>query len=156
EEGLSVTQPSVVLFDPSPQEIKEPGKATLVCLATNPYPDHVTLRWSVNGKETTTGVKTDDSPTRGSDRMYSLSSRLRLTKREWMNPHNTFRCSVYFDPKNISVSKETKGREDCGLTADSFRTSAKNTARLTYLLLMSKSALYGILVTLLVLRKSTN
>nr|pir T-cell receptor beta-1 chain C region (1+) - axolotl [Ambystoma mexicanum] len=147
EEGLSVTQPSVVLFDPSPQEIKKKGKATLVCLATNFYPDHVTLRWSVNDQVTTTGVKTDDSPIRGSDRMYSLSSRLRLTKMDWMNPHNTFRCSVYFDPENITVSRETKGREGCGVTEDSFRSSAK-IGRFAYLLLVSKSAAYGLFVTI--------
>ncbi|XP_069506482.1 M1-specific T cell receptor beta chain-like isoform X2 [Ambystoma mexicanum] len=150
EDGLHVTEPSVVLFDPSPQELREKGKATLVCLATNFYPDHVTLRWSVNGQETTTGVTADDSPTQGSDRMYCLSSRLQLTKKHWTNPQNTFKCSMYFDAKNIKISKETKGREGCcGVTPDSYRTSA-NTAKLTYVLLISKSALYGLFVTFLV------
>nr|AIW06042.1 T cell receptor beta [Andrias davidianus] len=149
EDGITETTPNVVLFDPSPQEINEKGKATLVCLANRFYPDHVTLSWSVNGVERTAGVKTDDSPTSGDASLYFLSSRLRLSKKEWFRPQNTFRCTVHFHPKNVDISKETKGREDCGVTPDSYRKSA-NTAKFTYLLLIAKSAFYGLFVTLLV------
>ncbi|KAJ1121855.1 hypothetical protein NDU88_000373 [Pleurodeles waltl] len=151
EDGLNITEPNVALFDPSPHEVKERGSATLVCLATKFYPDHVVLSWSVNGVERTKGVKTDDHPTRGSDKMYSLSSRLRLSKKEWLNPQTTFRCKVYFDPTKQNIVKETRGREGCGTTSESFRRSA-NTGKLTYLFLITKSALYGFFVTVLLLK----
>nr|AIW06044.1 T cell receptor beta [Andrias davidianus] len=151
EDGIPKTSPTVVLFDPSPQEIKEKGKATLVCLANKFYPDHVTMGWSVNGVERTAGVKTDDSPTRDNASMYFLSSRLRLSKKEWLNPQNTFRCTVHFHSTEASIPeyRETKGREECGMTPDSFRKSA-NTGKFTYVLLLAKSAFYGLFVTLLV------
>nr|AIW06043.1 T cell receptor beta [Andrias davidianus] len=151
EDGIPKTSPTVVLFDPSPQEIKDKGKATLVCLANKFYPDHVTMGWSVNGVERTAGVKTDDSPTRDNASMYFLSSRLRLSKKEWLNPQNTFRCTVHFHSPEASIPeyRETKGREECGMTPDSFRKSA-NTGKFTYVLLLAKSAFYGLFVTLLV------
>ncbi|KAJ1121861.1 hypothetical protein NDU88_000378 [Pleurodeles waltl] len=149
EDGLNITEPNVALFDPSLHEVKERASATLVCLATKFYPDHVVLSWSVNGVERTEGVKTDDHPTRGSDKMYSLSSRLRLSKKEWLNPQTTFRCKVYFEPTRQNIVKETRGREGCGgVTTESYRKSA-NTAKFTYVLLITKSAFYGLLVTLI-------
>ncbi|KAJ1121860.1 hypothetical protein NDU88_000378 [Pleurodeles waltl] len=155
EDGLNITEPNVALFDPSPHEVKERRSATLVCLATKFYPDHVVLSWSVNGVERTEGVKTDEHPTRGSDKMYSLSSRLRLSKKEWLNPQTTFRCKVYFDPTRQNIIKETRGREGCGLTPDSYRQSA-NTAKFTYLLLIAKTAFYGLLLTMCVMKMKPN
>uniref|UniRef100_A0A8C6CMA2 Ig-like domain-containing protein n=1 Tax=Moschus moschiferus TaxID=68415 RepID=A0A8C6CMA2_MOSMO len=51
--------PKVAVFEPSEAEISQTQKATLVCLATGFYPDHVELTWWVNRKQVTTGVSTD-------------------------------------------------------------------------------------------------
>lgn len=88
------------MFEPSEAEIDRTQKATLVCLATGFYPDHVELTWWVNRKQVTTGVSTDpepykEDPTR-EDSRYCLSSRLRVTAAFWHNPRNHFRCQVQF------------------------------------------------------------
>lgn len=88
------------MFEPSEAETSRTQKATLVCLATGFYPDHVELSWWVNGKEVQNGVSTDPQPYRerpndnGSN--YCLSSRLRVSSAFWHNPRNHFRCQVQF------------------------------------------------------------
>ena len=92
--------PKVAVFEPSEAEISRTQKATLVCLATGFYPDHVELSWWVNGKQVQSGVSTDLQPYREdpsrNDSSYCLSSRLRVTAAFWHNPRNHFRCQVQF------------------------------------------------------------
>lgn len=92
--------PKVTVFEPSKAEISRTQKATLVCLATGFYPDHVELSWWVNGKEAKTGVSTDPEPYQEhpnqKDSSYCLSSRLRVSAAFWHNPRNHFRCQVQF------------------------------------------------------------
>nr|4ELK_B Chain B, Hy19.3 TCR beta chain (mouse variable domain, human constant domain) [Mus musculus]4ELK_D Chain D, Hy19.3 TCR beta chain (mouse variable domain, human constant domain) [Mus musculus]4ELM_F Chain F, Hy19.3 TCR beta chain (mouse variable domain, human constant domain) [Mus musculus]4ELM_H Chain H, Hy19.3 TCR beta chain (mouse variable domain, human constant domain) [Mus musculus] len=100
EDLRNVTPPKVSLFEPSKAEISHTQKATLVCLATGFYPDHVELSWWVNGKEVHSGVCTDPQPLKEqpalNDSRYSLSSRLRVSATFWQNPRNHFRCQVQF------------------------------------------------------------
>lgn len=95
-----VKPPNVAVFEPSEAEINQKKKATLVCLATGFYPDHVELSWWVNGKETRSGVSTDPHPYEESpgnpNSSYCLSSRLRVSAAFWHNPRNHFRCQVQF------------------------------------------------------------
>lgn len=95
-----VHPPKVAVFEPSEAEISRTQKATLVCLATGFYPDHVELTWWVNRKQVTTGVSTDPEPYKEDpardDSRYCLSSRLRVTAAFWHNPRNHFRCQVQF------------------------------------------------------------
>lgn len=90
----------MAVFEPSEAEISRTQKATLVCLATGFYPDHVELTWWVNRKQVTTGVSTDPEPYKEDpardDSRYCLSSRLRVTAAFWHNPRNHFRCQVQF------------------------------------------------------------
>lgn len=121
-----VNPPKVAVFEPSEAEIARTQKATLVCLATGFYPDHVELSWWVNGKEVQSGVSTDpqaykEQPNQ-SDSRYRLSSRLRVSATFWHNPRNHFRCQVQFhgiddqaelaDPTRASqnISAETWGK----------------------------------------------
>lgn len=118
-----VHPPKVAVFEPSEAEIDRTQKATLVCLATGFYPDHVELTWWVNRKQVTTGVSTDpepykEDPTR-EDSRYCLSSRLRVTAAFWHNPRNHFRCQVQFHgltdedrakPITQNISAEAWGR----------------------------------------------
>ncbi|NXU00467.1 TRBC2 protein, partial [Buphagus erythrorhynchus] len=90
-----IIPPAVAIFSPSKQEIQQKSKATLVCLASGFYPDHLTLFWRVNGVKRTEGVGTDESSTRNGS-TYSLTSRLRMPAWEWFNPLNRFECVANF------------------------------------------------------------
>ncbi|KFQ28334.1 T-cell receptor beta-2 chain C region, partial [Merops nubicus] len=87
--------PAVAIFSPSKQEIQQKNKATLVCLASGFYPDHLNLVWKVNGAERTEGVGTDEFSTRNRS-TFSLTSRLRMSAQEWFNPLNSFECIAKF------------------------------------------------------------
>ncbi|NWQ75617.1 TRBC2 protein, partial [Columbina picui] len=113
----AVISPVVAIFSPSKQEIQQKSKATLVCLASGFYPDHLNLVWKVNGAKRTEGVGTDEFSTwNGST--YSLTSRLRISTREWFNPLNRFECVAKFF-KNAtleSIHKSIYGDAGCTLT----------------------------------------
>uniref|UniRef100_A0A8C0BRL4 Ig-like domain-containing protein n=1 Tax=Buteo japonicus TaxID=224669 RepID=A0A8C0BRL4_9AVES len=49
--GTKLTVVAVAIFSPSKQEIQQKSKATLVCLASGFYPDHLNLVWKVNDSE---------------------------------------------------------------------------------------------------------
>uniref|UniRef100_A0A8C6INA0 Uncharacterized protein n=1 Tax=Melopsittacus undulatus TaxID=13146 RepID=A0A8C6INA0_MELUD len=87
--------PAVAIFSPSKAEIQQKSKATLVCLASGFYPDHLDLVWKVNGATRTEGVGTDEFSTRNGS-TYSLTSRLRISAQEWFNPSNNFECIANF------------------------------------------------------------
>lgn len=105
-----IIPPVVAIFSPSKQEIQQKSKATLVCLASGFYPDHLNLVWKVNGAKRTEGVGTDEFSTwNGST--YSLTSRLRISAREWFNPLNRFECVANFfkNAKLESIHKAIYG-----------------------------------------------
>uniref|UniRef100_A0A8B9NJI5 Ig-like domain-containing protein n=1 Tax=Accipiter nisus TaxID=211598 RepID=A0A8B9NJI5_9AVES len=86
-----IIPPAVAIFSPSKQEIQQKSKATLVCLASGFYPDHLNLVWKVNGAQRTEGVGTDEFSTwNGST--YSLTSRLRISAQEWLCTHRRYVC----------------------------------------------------------------
>uniref|UniRef100_G3TUP0 Ig-like domain-containing protein n=1 Tax=Loxodonta africana TaxID=9785 RepID=G3TUP0_LOXAF len=167
-----VTPPKVAVFEPSEAEISRTQKATLVCLATNFYPDHVELSWWVNGKEARSGVSTDPQPQKGctgvSDSTYCMSSLLRVSAAFWHNPRNHFRCQVQFYglsaededqwdeenngplPVTQNISAEAWGHADCGLTSVSYQQGVLS-ATVLYEVLLGKAALYAVLVSALVL-----
>lgn len=163
-----VTLPKVAVFEPSEAEISRTEKATLVCLATGFYPDHVELSWWVNGKEVQTGVSTDPQPYReqsdDENPSYCLSSRLRVSAAFWHNPRNHFRCQVQFfgleendewkenrtKPVRQNISAEAWGRADCGLSSVSYQRGVLS-ATILYEILLGKATLYAVLVSALVL-----
>lgn len=73
----------------------ECGKKTLVCVATDFYPDHVSVSWQVDGREQTVGVATDSRAERAG-RYYRISSRLRVPERSWFTAGRRFTCIVRF------------------------------------------------------------
>uniref|UniRef100_A0A8D2JFI4 Ig-like domain-containing protein n=1 Tax=Varanus komodoensis TaxID=61221 RepID=A0A8D2JFI4_VARKO len=87
--------PKVTVFSPSACELQKHQKATIVCLVTDFYPDHVSVTWTVNGEVRTEGVRTEDSRKEGT-KTFSLISRLRISSNEWQNSGNWFQCSVEF------------------------------------------------------------
>ncbi|EPQ05587.1 T-cell receptor beta chain T17T-22 [Myotis brandtii] len=170
EDLNKVKPPTVTVFEPSEAEISRTQKATLVCLATGFYPDHVELSWWVNGKEIQSGVSTDPQPYKEqsniNDSTYCLSSRLRVSATFWHNPRNHFRCQVQFfgleeeDRKNWkdtrpipitqNVSAEVWGRADCGFTSESYQQGVLS-ATILYEILLGKATVYAVLVSTLVL-----
>ncbi|KAK2489307.1 hypothetical protein MC885_008801 [Smutsia gigantea] len=163
-----VTPPKVTVFEPSKAEISRTHKATLVCLATSFYPDHVELSWWVNGKEVESGVSTDPQPYREqpnrNDSSYRLSSRLRVSAAFWRNPRNHFRCQVQFyglteedpwsegraKPVTQNISADAWGRADCGFSSASYHQGVLS-ATILYEILLGKATLYAVLVSALVL-----
>ncbi|TFJ99235.1 T-cell receptor beta-2 chain C region [Platysternon megacephalum] len=151
EDGLNITSPKVAIFPPSKQEIKEKGKATLVCLARDFYPDHIKLVWQVNDAEREDGVRTDEFSTWDeTSKSYSLTSRLRISTQEWFNSKNSFRCAVKFHLDEIQY-EVIRGGDGCGITEESYMRSG-NSTKLTYLVLLWKAMLYALLVSGLVWR----
>uniref|UniRef100_A0A8D2QDG0 Ig-like domain-containing protein n=1 Tax=Zonotrichia albicollis TaxID=44394 RepID=A0A8D2QDG0_ZONAL len=102
-ENDEIIPPAVAIFSPSKQEIQQKSKATLVCLASGFYPDHLTLVWRVNGVKRTEGVGTDESSTQNGS-TYSLTSRLRMPAWEWFNPLNRFECVANFFQNGTTAS----------------------------------------------------
>uniref|UniRef100_A0A8C3Q849 Uncharacterized protein n=1 Tax=Geospiza parvula TaxID=87175 RepID=A0A8C3Q849_GEOPR len=98
-----IIPPAVAIFSPSKQEIQQKSKATLVCLASGFYPDHLTLVWRVNGVKRTEGVGTDEYSTQNGS-TYSLTSRLRMPAWEWFNPLNRFECVANFFQNGTTAS----------------------------------------------------
>ncbi|XP_068873958.1 T cell receptor beta chain MC.7.G5-like [Aphelocoma coerulescens] len=145
-----ITPPAVAIFSPSKQEIQQKSKATLVCLASGFYPDHLTLVWRVNGVKRTEGVGTDESSTRNGS-TYSLTSRLRMPAWEWFNPLNRFECVANFFQNGTtqSAQKFIYGDAGCALTEESYLRYG-NSLKLTYLILCGKALVYAVLVSGLV------
>ncbi|XP_059680044.1 T cell receptor beta constant 2 [Gavia stellata] len=147
-----IIPPAVAIFSPSKQEIQQKSKATLVCLASDFYPDHLNLVWKVNGAKRTEGVGTDEFSTwNGST--YSLTSRLRISAQEWFNPLNRFECVANFFKNGTleSMHKLIYGDGGCALTEENYQRSA-TAEKFVYIMLIFKSILYGMFVMGLMLR----
>ncbi|NWS78050.1 TRBC2 protein, partial [Crotophaga sulcirostris] len=117
EKNGEIIPPAVAIFSPSKQEIQQKNKATLVCLASGFYPDHLSLVWKVNGVNRKEGVGTDEFSTwNGST--YSLTSRLRISAEEWFNPMNRFECvaDVFKNEAQKPIHKFIYGDAGCYLT----------------------------------------
>ncbi|NXK12046.1 TRBC1 protein, partial [Herpetotheres cachinnans] len=123
-----ILPPAVAIFSPSKQEIQQKSKATLVCLASGFYPDHLSLVWKMNGAERTEGVATDEFSTRNGS-TYSLTSRLRISAQEWFNPLNRFECVANFfnNGTRESIHKFIYGDAGCALTEGMCGFSQANT-----------------------------
>ncbi|KAG8130263.1 putative T-cell receptor beta chain C region protein, partial [Naja naja] len=104
EKGHIITPPTVTVFSPSNRELEKKQKVTIVCLATDFYPDHVILTWSLNNKDITEGIKTEEP--KYENKKYSLISRLRITGNQWQNSKNNFKCKVNFYNSSESTSYE--------------------------------------------------
>uniref|UniRef100_A0A3Q3B0A9 Ig-like domain-containing protein n=1 Tax=Kryptolebias marmoratus TaxID=37003 RepID=A0A3Q3B0A9_KRYMA len=98
EEGINITEPKVEIIQPSKKECRDKNnkrKKTLLCVASDFYPDHVTLSWETIGGEMLGSVATD-SAARRNGMFYKLTSRLRVPAHQWFNPGIEFKCTVNF------------------------------------------------------------
>ncbi|XP_055010646.1 M1-specific T cell receptor beta chain-like isoform X2 [Boleophthalmus pectinirostris] len=131
EKGRKKPPTEVKVFPPSenekPRNSGEHKVKTLVCEASDFYPDHVTVSWEVNGESRKKGVSTDDAP-QIKDYNYAITSRLRVDAIEWSSSKNCFKCVVkYYDGNGYSnhtdhvcgIDRNVQDGED-GLTRETY------------------------------------
>ncbi|XP_033843584.1 M1-specific T cell receptor beta chain-like isoform X1 [Periophthalmus magnuspinnatus] len=159
EKGIDITAPKVVVVPPSdneqPRSSGETKAKTLVCVASDFYPDHVTVSWQVNGQPRNHGVSTDSAPQRKGT-SYTISSCLRVDATEWTSPENCFTCIVmFYDGKDYINQHDTvcgvEGKDDGGLTREKYLRITHN-AKLSYVVFIVKSVVYGLFVAFLAWR----
>uniref|UniRef100_A0A672QIV2 Ig-like domain-containing protein n=1 Tax=Sinocyclocheilus grahami TaxID=75366 RepID=A0A672QIV2_SINGR len=91
-----ISKPEVEILKPSGNETSCKQKVTLVCVAKNFYPDHVSITWKIGSKDINDDVATDPYATQDKEtKLFSITSRLKVSKKEF-KPQNTFRCTVRF------------------------------------------------------------
>ncbi|KAK5609227.1 hypothetical protein CRENBAI_014717, partial [Crenichthys baileyi] len=160
EPGKSVTPPTnVTIFQPSSYECRDQKnqkgqrRKTLVCVASGFYPDHVSVSWQLNKKVITDGVATDPAAKKNeTSGDYTITSRLRVLAKDWFKPENEFSCLVTFfnGTDNINIPANISSSEtDKGMTRENYLKITQN-AKLSYIVLIVKSCIYGAFVCFLV------
>ncbi|KAM7403599.1 hypothetical protein PAMA_004175 [Pampus argenteus] len=159
EPSFSITAPTVKVLPPSQDECQNQKsnqkKKTLVCVATDFYPDHVSVYWKINGENVNNGVATDNAALKENEigNSYKITSRLRVSLGKWYNPTNTFECIVtFYNGKGYeNVSASISGEEGImfELSTDKYL-KITQTAKLSYSVFIAKSCVYGAFVVFLV------
>jgi len=153
EPGLEVTGPTVKVLRPSPKECQnqrdQKKKKTIVCVASGFYPDHVGVLWKVDGVEVTTGVATDTAALRV-DKSYRITSRLRVSAKDWFTDHKEFTCSVsFFNGTHTEIYSRSILGEKGVLSREKYLRITQ-TAKVSYGVFIIKSSVYGVFVAFLV------
>ncbi|XP_022606288.1 uncharacterized protein LOC111225593 [Seriola dumerili] len=157
--GRTITPPTVTVFKPSSKECRnlkdeKERKKTLLCVARDFYPDHVSMFWQVNAKNVTKGVATDPAAWLDNG-TYFITSRLRVLAEVWTTPGTNFSCFVSFFNGNKTIeTNETvfaveAGSDGSVKTRVTYLRSTQS-FKLSYTVLIIKSSIYGAFVAFLV------
>uniref|UniRef100_A0A3P8W9E9 Ig-like domain-containing protein n=1 Tax=Cynoglossus semilaevis TaxID=244447 RepID=A0A3P8W9E9_CYNSE len=99
ESQRPIRPPTVTVLPPSVKECQDRkdgrNKKTLVCVASEFYPDHVAVSWLLDGEDVTGGVVTDSAALWRGEHYY-ITSRLRVPLTQWFTPGRNFTCLVSF------------------------------------------------------------
>ncbi|XP_038657067.1 M1-specific T cell receptor beta chain-like [Scyliorhinus canicula] len=153
EAGQEVKNPKVTIFDPSEEEISKRKKATIVCLANEFFPDYLKFSWTANGEEVEEKYVVTDRPQKGTNGLYSATSRATVPLEEW--GRKEFSCKViHYNKDGEEVYAEKKISSMTGLCEGNAERVRKQQvmAKTTYTLLISKSILYMATVIILLLK----
>uniref|UniRef100_A0A3Q2D654 Ig-like domain-containing protein n=1 Tax=Cyprinodon variegatus TaxID=28743 RepID=A0A3Q2D654_CYPVA len=136
-----VAYPTVKVFYPSGEECRDyyrTKKRTLLCVASDFYPDHVSVSWKRNGREITNGVATDPAAKKDGEK-YKISSRLKIPLEDWVDPNNEYTCIVKFYNGTHHLPY-----------SDTITGLVTQNAKVSYTVLIVKSCVYGAFVCFLV------
>uniref|UniRef100_A0A8C2DB48 Ig-like domain-containing protein n=1 Tax=Cyprinus carpio TaxID=7962 RepID=A0A8C2DB48_CYPCA len=112
-----LAEPKVKILQPSGIETRCKKTITLVCVAENFYPDHVSITWTLGDKEIKENVATDPYATEDKKNFFRKTSRLKVSKKEF-KPQNKYICTVsmYNGTQPIfEIAKEINGIEGISL-----------------------------------------
>nr|XP_024658107.1 immunoglobulin lambda-1 light chain [Maylandia zebra] len=153
---ICIEPPKVKVFKPSTKECQnekhKKNKKTLLCVASDFYPDHVNVSWQIDGVDVKDGIATDHSA-HWNGTHYRITSRLRVLFSQWFKPGKNFTCTVDFFDGEQTVSRVgwVAGIRNPGAAAirNKYLKTTHN-AKLSYLVLIIKSSIYGLFVIILV------
>ncbi|KAL7872948.1 hypothetical protein AOLI_G00120190 [Acnodon oligacanthus] len=144
--------PKVKILKPVRNEECRKKKVTLVCVAEDFYPDHVTVTWKIDETVRTDGVATDINSTPANN-VYNITSRLSITYKEWIK-NKTFTCAVdyYVNKTHPGVAFDSiigESRTDSEEFTEKYTFSVKTTM-LAYGVFIIKGVLYGLFVLVII------
>nr|ADW95896.1 T-cell receptor beta chain [Ginglymostoma cirratum] len=148
--------PKVTILKPSPAELREKRKATVVCLVTDFYPDNIQIHWYVNGEkqpENDAKIQSDpESIIQEDSKSYSASSRIRFNEEQWLELTKV-ECRVNHYTNGSEPTSYTSqfyvNAETCGMSKEA-KAQSMTPARMTYLMVLCKSILYALFVSMIV------
>nr|AAA99773.1 T-cell antigen receptor beta [Ictalurus punctatus] len=152
---MKLQAPTVTVLNVSEKEVCTKENVTLVCVAKGFYPDHVKVYWTVDEVNRTIDVSTDEAAVQGSDKYYTISSRLNIDyKTEWTRG-KTFTCIVnFFNGTGINYKDSITGPK-LTIDEDNYETYVRSvkTTMLRYGMFVAKSIAYGIFIMYIVRRQ---
>nr|ADW95899.1 T-cell receptor beta chain [Ginglymostoma cirratum] len=147
--------PKVTILKPSPAELREKRKATVVCLVTDFYPDNIQIHWYVNGEkqpENDAKIQSDRIIIQEDNKSYSATSRIRFNEEQWLELTKV-ECRVNHYTNGSEPTSYTSqfyvNAETCGMSKEA-KAQSMTTARMTYLMVLCKSILYALFVSIIV------
>ncbi|XP_051865295.1 T cell receptor beta chain MC.7.G5-like [Pristis pectinata] len=160
--NLEIKGPKISILQPSEREIRKKSRVTVVCLITDFYPNNVKVQWLVDGEKLLTNdsrIHTDtEIQANKKNSSFHLSSRLILDAYDY-STRSRIACNVQHF-QNGSTATEYEGTlnvgiDRCALTNRQILHSIKY-GNLTFLILVCKSVLYGLIVSVLACKAKTS